>query len=100
MSKQGTRKHIPQRTCVVCRETSAKRSLTRIVRTTDTGVQVDPTGKWNGRGAYLCSQLSCWQKAIRSDILEKALRTTLTDDDRGRLSEAMTQMQEQGQDEK
>jgi len=88
------RKHVPQRTCVVCRETSAKRSLMRIVRTADAGVQVDPSGKRNGRGAYLCNQPSCWQRAIETDVLEKALRTSLTDEDKQRLREASAQVLE------
>ncbi len=82
-------KPIPQRTCVVCRQTAAKRTLIRIVRTADAGVQVDPTGKQNGRGAYLCNQAVCWQRAIDGDVLAKALRTTLTDEDRQRLREAV-----------
>ena len=86
---QGHRKHVPQRTCVVCRTTDAKRTLTRLVRTAE-GVQVDPSGKLNGRGAYLCNQVACWQKAIGSDVLDKALRTTLTAGDRQRLKEAIT----------
>ncbi len=91
MSKPPTHKHIPQRTCVVCRETNAKRTLTRIVRTANEGVQVDPTGKQNGRGAYLCDQETCWRRAVETDVLEKALRTTLTTEDRQRLGEAMNQ---------
>jgi predicted RNA-binding protein YlxR (DUF448 family) len=91
MSKQPAHKHIPQRTCVVCRETNAKRTLTRIVRTADEGVQVDLSGKRNGRGAYLCEQAACWQRAVNSDVLEKALRTTLSQEDRQRLNEATTQ---------
>lgn len=85
-------KHVPQRTCVVCRETGAKRTLTRLVRTSDAGVRVDPTGKQNGRGAYLCSQPVCWKKALDSDVLEKALRTTLTDADRQHIREAIPQI--------
>ena len=92
VTKQVRRKHIPQRTCVVCRETNAKRTLTRIVRTTGEGVQMDLSGKKNGRGAYLCNQLSCWQNAVESNVLEKALRTTLTPDDRQRLREAMARI--------
>jgi uncharacterized protein len=88
----GKQKHIPQRTCVVCRDTSAKRALVRLVRTSEEGVQLDPTGKRNGRGAYLCHEAACWKRAIETDILEKALRTTLTVEDRQRLSEAMTQI--------
>jgi len=89
MSKQPAVKHIPQRTCVVCRDTSAKRTLTRIVRTADSGIQIDPTGKHNGRGAYLCDKPTCWQRAIDSDILAKALRIVLTAEDRDRLRTAI-----------
>ncbi|MCO5219535.1 MAG: YlxR family protein [Thermomicrobiales bacterium] len=75
-AKAPRQKHVPQRTCVVCRETNAKRTLTRIVRTGETSFEVDPTGRANGRGAYLCSQFSCWQKAATTPILAKALRVT------------------------
>ncbi|HRE48965.1 MAG TPA: YlxR family protein [Aggregatilineales bacterium] len=78
-------KHIPQRMCVVCRESAAKRTLTRIVRTPDAGVQIDPSGKRNGRGAYLCDDPACWKRAAETDVLEKALRTALTEADRQRL---------------
>lgn len=85
-------KHIPQRMCVVCRESSAKRQLTRLVRTPEAGVQPDPTGKLNGRGAYLCDKLSCWKRAVETEVLAKALRTELTDADKQRLREVMTTM--------
>ena len=60
----------------------------RLVRTPDDGVHVDPTGKRNGRGAYLCYQPACWERALSTDILSKALRTTLTETDRERLQAA------------
>lgn len=78
-------KHIPQRTCIVCRETNAKRTLTRLVRTPDAGIQVDPSGKKSGRGAYLCDKPTCWERALSTDLLGKALKTTLTDEDRTRI---------------
>jgi predicted RNA-binding protein YlxR (DUF448 family) len=83
----GAGRRTPQRTCVVCRATADKRTLTRLVRTDD-GVQIDPSGKRNGRGAYLCNQLMCWQRASDSDVLAAALRTSLTDTDRERLRAA------------
>ncbi len=85
MNPNARPRHVPQRTCIVCRTTAGKRTLTRLVRTADEGVQVDPTGKRNGRGAYLCDQPACWQRAISGDVLEKALRATLTTEDRERL---------------
>ena len=84
----GNVQRTPQRTCVVCRATADKRALTRLVRTADDGVQIDPSGKRNGRGAYLCDQPTCWQRASDSDVLAAALRTTLTDADRARLRAA------------
>ena len=73
-------RHVPQRTCVVCRRQVDKRQLTRIVRTADSGVLIDPTGKRNGRGAYLCDQASCWDKVIRhAGILNGALNAQVTE---------------------
>ena len=54
------------RMCVACREHDAKRALVRIVRTTEGTVEIDPTGRRNGRGAYLCHQPACWERAIRT----------------------------------
>jgi predicted RNA-binding protein YlxR (DUF448 family) len=87
-AKQQRRRHVPQRTCVVCRTTADKRTLTRLVRSPDDGVHIDPTGKQNGRGAYLCDQPECWDRALQTDVLEKALRTTLTETDRERIQSA------------
>lgn len=81
---QTRTRHVPLRTCVVCRTPADKRSLTRVVQT-EAGVVVDPTGKRNGRGAYLCANADCWQRAASTTILDKALRITLTDEDRRRL---------------
>ena len=78
-------KHVPQRMCVVCREKAGKRTLTRVVRLTDGTIVVDPTGKQNGRGAYLCDKHSCWQRAATSDVLGQALRATLSSDTRAYL---------------
>jgi predicted RNA-binding protein YlxR (DUF448 family) len=74
-------KHLPVRTCVICREQAGKRELTRLVRTVD-GIVIDPTGKQAGRGAYLCDKSACWEKAASSDVLAKALRMTLKPEDR------------------
>ncbi len=93
-SPTGTRKlgktrqkHVPQRMCAVCRETNAKRTLTRIVRTSETSFSVDPTGRANGRGAYLCDKASCWEKAAATPILARALRVTPDNDSIKQLEE-------------
>jgi uncharacterized protein len=76
-------KHVPQRTCVGCRLVLAKRTLIRVVRASD-GVRVDPTGKASGRGAYLHSLRSCWERGLRGSLAH-ALKTELTDQDRENL---------------
>jgi predicted RNA-binding protein YlxR (DUF448 family) len=88
---QVHRKHVPQRTCVVCRKTLDKRMLVRIVNTPDEGVVVDLTGKRNGRGAYICREDACWQQALTTNVLEHALRISLTDEDRVRLHDQRPQ---------
>src|SRR5947207_13081577 len=79
-----TERRMPQRTCVACREVLSKRSLIRLVRTA-AGVEIDPTGKKAGRGAYVHDQRRCWEQALKGDLLERALRTTLKNDERERL---------------
>jgi predicted RNA-binding protein YlxR (DUF448 family) len=87
--KIGRRKHIPQRTCVVCRLKIDKRRLTRIVRTKDSGVVIDPTGKLNGRGAYLCDNTDCWNEALKSQVLDRALQTEVAAEDKMALTSSM-----------
>ncbi len=76
-------KHIPQRTCVGCREINPKRSLIRIVRQAER-VIIDPKGKMAGRGAYLHNQRSCWERGLKGS-LEQALKIKISDDDRKTL---------------
>ncbi len=78
-------RHIPQRTCVSCRTTSDKREFVRIVRTAEGSVVADPTGKRDGRGAYLCANRACWEDALKKDRLARALRTAISPADREEL---------------
>lgn len=89
MSKKPVQrlKHVPQRTCVGCRNILPKRQMIRIVRTAE-GVNVDPTGKFAGRGAYLHDRHECWERGMKG-ALAHALKTVLTEDDRARLEEFM-----------
>lgn len=81
--KSGKRRHIPQRTCVACREVLPKRSMIRIVRSPE-GVVIDPSGKMAGRGAYLHQQRSCWERGMKG-ALANALKIDFTEDERERL---------------
>ena len=81
------RKHVPQRTCVACRRKLDKRRLTRIVRSVEDGVVVDPSGKQNGRGSYLCDDRDCWDKVLSSRLLDKALQTEVSEEEKARITE-------------
>ena len=86
MSRKITRrKHIPQRTCIVCREVLPKRSLIRIVRSKE-GILIDHHGKIAGRGAYLHNQKKCWEIALKG-ALSGALKTEINDQDLEMLKE-------------
>ncbi|MFC2063052.1 RNase P modulator RnpM [Chloroflexota bacterium] len=82
---KSTRRHIPQRTCVACRQETTKGELVRLVRTTDGSVEVDTSGRKAGRGAYLCRVRECWQLGVNGKRLEHALRITLAQDNREQL---------------
>ena len=65
-------KKIPQRGCIGCGTKKDKKDLIRIVRTPDGDIVLDRTGKKAGRGAYVCDDPSCIQKAFASKSLERA----------------------------
>jgi predicted RNA-binding protein YlxR (DUF448 family) len=88
-------KHVPQRTCVGCREVLPKRQMVRIVKTAD-GVQVDPTGKNPGRGAYLHDRRECWERGLKG-ALGHALKAALTPADRARLEEFMSALPQEAE---
>jgi predicted RNA-binding protein YlxR (DUF448 family) len=78
VSRRAGAKGTPRRTCVVCRSTTAKRTLHRIVRSPAGTVAYDPTGKAAGRGAYLCGQSACLDQAVRRRSIQRALKVTDT----------------------
>jgi predicted RNA-binding protein YlxR (DUF448 family) len=91
--KPAKPKHIPQRTCVGCRTVLAKRTLARIVRRPD-GIFIDPSGKMNGRGAYLHNQKSCWERGLKG-ALANALKVSLSPEDRQMLENYMSSLPEE-----
>ncbi len=64
---------IPLRTCVVTREKLEKKDLIRVVRTPDGKIEIDESGKLNGRGAYLKRDIDVINKAEKNKILNKHL---------------------------
>ncbi|MBQ6509935.1 MAG: YlxR family protein [Flexilinea sp.] len=94
MSKTDNKpkKHIPQRTCVACREVNEKRSLIRLVRTPD-GVVIDTTGRLPGRGAYLHDSKECWEKALKRGVLARSLKTEISQENLEILQAYMDKLQ-------
>lgn len=64
-------KKIPQRTCIGCNEKKDKKDLIRIVKDKEENINIDRTGKANGRGAYICDNINCLEKAIKSKKLDR-----------------------------
>lgn len=77
MQKQ---KKVPQRKCIACQERDAKKGLIRIVKTKEGQIFLDPTGKANGRGAYICKDVECLKKAIKSKTLNRAFKMEVPSD--------------------
>ena len=82
-------KKIPQRQCMGCRERKEKRAMIRVVRCTDGSVNLDFSGKMNGRGAYVCPNPECLKKALRSKALDRSLEVTIPEEVILRLEKEM-----------
>lgn len=78
---------VPTRTCIACHASSDKKSLLRFVRTPEGTVEFDPSGKAAGRGAYVCADSACFEKACAKHLLGARLRTKVGRDDYERLRE-------------
>ncbi len=91
-------KHIPQRTCVGCGEVQGKRQLTRVVRAPDGRVQIDPTGKRNGRGAYVHERRACWEQALRGRLSHALKAGPLSDEDRIALEQHMAALNDESRE--
>lgn len=68
-------KKVPKRMCVVCRNMFDKPELVRIVKSADAGYEIDPTGKKNGRGLYICRD--CAEKCASKKLLNKILKKNI-----------------------
>ena len=72
-------KKIPMRQCVGCRDMKAKREMVRVIKTvsddgTETNITLDTTGRKNGRGAYICPNLMCFNAAVKNKGLERSFK--------------------------
>lgn len=73
--------------CASCRTKRPKRELVRVVRTPLGQVEVDPTGKKSGRGAYFCRSQDCWEKGLARRRLDHVLKVALSAENREKLLE-------------
>ena len=67
---------------MACGKIKTKQELVRLVRIADDRVEVDPSGKKAGRGAYLCRARQCWETGLKGDRLEHTLRVKISQDNR------------------
>lgn len=70
----GVKKRSPQRQCIGCNEMKNKKDLIRILKTAEGDIILDATGKKNGRGAYLCFDRKCLERAVKGKGLERSFR--------------------------
>ena len=66
-------KKIPMRKCTGCGVSKPKKELVRVLKTVDDGIVMDLTGRKNGRGAYICHNMECLTKAIKTKAIERSL---------------------------
>jgi predicted RNA-binding protein YlxR (DUF448 family) len=80
-------KHVPQRSCIACRDKRDKRDLIRLVCNASGAIEIDKEKKMTGRGAYLCPVYRCWEAALKGNRLQYALRTSIGPDTKQALME-------------
>lgn len=85
-------KKVPMRKCVGCQEMKSKKELIRVVRTEEGEFLLDATGKKNGRGAYICPDMECLKKAIKSKGLERSFKQSIPKEVYETLEKEMSQL--------
>ncbi|MBR5133967.1 MAG: YlxR family protein [Clostridia bacterium] len=85
----NTPKKIPLRMCAGCGEMKPKKDLVRVVKPKEGEIDLDLTGRANGRGAYICRELSCLQKARKARRFEKSFACKIPDEVFDRMEEAL-----------
>jgi len=83
-------KNLPKRTCIGCNEIKLKKELIRIVKNKNGQISIDKTGKAEGRGAYICDDIKCLEKAIKSKRLERSFECKIEDNLYNMLKEEMS----------
>lgn len=69
---------VPERTCVVCKKVLEKKSLLRIVKTAEGEILLDPSGRKNGRGAYICKDSLCFESLKKIKGLDRSFKCSIS----------------------
>ena len=85
-------KKVPMRKCVGCQEMKSKKEMIRVIRTQEGEFLLDATGKKNGRGAYICPDMECLSKAIKSKGLERSFKQSIPKEVYETLEKEMSQL--------
>ena len=93
MGYLAVNKKIPMRKCVGCGEMKPKKELLRILRTETGEFVVDALGKANGRGAYLCRSVECFQKAVKNRGLERSFKQAIPPEVNERMEKEMGELE-------
>lgn len=73
-------KKIPLRMCTGCMEMKPKKKLIRVVKSSEGEVSIDLTGKKSGRGAYICKNIECLEKAFKAKRLSRNLDVPINEE--------------------
>lgn len=76
----GASGKIPMRRCTGCMEMKSKKDMIRVIKTPEGEICIDVTGRKNGRGAYICNNQECFEKALKNKGLERSLKSVIPKD--------------------
>ena len=86
----------PQRTCIACKSVKDKKDLIRIVRTKEGEPELDVTGRKNGRGAYICKDIKCFESLKKSRGLDRSFKSQISPGVYDKLTDELNSLQEGG----
>ena len=73
-------KKIPLRKCTGCQEMKQKKDMMRVLKTAEGEIVLDTIGRKNGRGAYLCRSMNCFEQAVKNKGLERSLKVKVPEE--------------------
>lgn len=86
-------KKTPMRMCLGCSEMKPKKELVRVVKSKEGEISLDLTGKKAGRGAYICRDVNCFEKARKSKRFEKSFSCRIDDEIYDNMKEELSDEQ-------